>query len=125
MSEIQVEIDRDSGNVINHRASVNGREVTNDNLMPGLADVVLPRRRVETTLAGGFRHEWITGTSDNGEEFRVTSGAGLGSPWLILEVTMADGTERSEMVDMRDLLPRWLERVIEEGPTPAQPTEGN
>lgn len=102
-------------------ASINGRRVTLDSVMPR-EPLPLPVRRVETTLPAGLRSNWIDGEEDdpNGPvgHFSLTAGAGVGSPWLILSITLRDGSTISEVVDMRTVVSTWIAAALAAGPTP-------
>lgn len=72
--------------------------------------------RHENTLFAGLRQEWLTGEDPaSGAEFSLTSGAGLGSPYLMLSVRMPDGETIREAVDVRDLVTQWVSQVLEGG----------
>ena len=60
-------------------ASVGGRAITLDPIRT--FDLTVPMREVESTLPCGLRMEWASG-EHKGEEFQLTSGAGVGSRWL-------------------------------------------
>jgi hypothetical protein len=57
---------------------------------------------------------WIDG-SNHGEDvqFSLTSGAGLGNPFLILAVSI-DGDSVREEIDMRPLLQTWVDEILAE-----------
>jgi hypothetical protein len=57
--------------------------------------------------------QWISGEGD-GVSFDLTSGAGVGSPYLQLTVTLADGTRVSEAIDIRKGLSDWVEAIVKE-----------
>ena len=58
---------------------------------------------------------WIEGTDpETGVSFAMTSGAGVGSPHLILTVDLPDGTHVREAVDIRDGLTEWVKAIIAE-----------
>ena len=62
-------------------------------------------------LALGFRQDWLSGKDDD-TEVTITSGAGLGSPYLILTVERPGKATIHEAIDMRDVLPKWAEAAI-------------
>src|SRR3954470_13911188 len=106
-------------------AWIDGREMSLDGVpMKGMKRIMLPRRRVETALAAGFRVDWLDGkaTVDGSDvEFDLTAGAGVGSPYLILTVKV-DGDRREEIVDMAEVVRKWVAAVLAEGPTPKPET---
>jgi hypothetical protein len=98
-------------------ASTGGRQITLDPIMETPTEVKLPRRRVESLIPAGFRQLWSDGTYGD-LEFEVSSGAGLGSPWLTLLVKRDGATIAQEVVNLRELVPAWLDAVVADGPTP-------
>lgn len=63
----------------------------------------------------GFRQGWIEGNSDT-VTFELDSGAGLGSPHLILSVTFKrDGKDVKviEWINMQELVPAWIAKIEE------------
>jgi hypothetical protein len=69
--------------------------------------------RHDSTLFAGLRQAWIDGAEpDTGMSFDLTCGAGLGSPYLVLSVKLADGTKVSETIDIRPLLTAWVDSVV-------------
>ena len=60
-----------------------------------------------------FSVEWISGEGD-GIAFDLTSGAGVGSPYLRLTVTLADGTRVTEAIDIRKGLTEWVNAIVSE-----------
>lgn len=57
---------------------------------------------------------WIDGDNDGEDvQFSLTSGAGLGNPFLILAVTI-DGETIREEIDMRPLLQTWVDEILGE-----------
>lgn len=102
-------------------ASSGGRQMTLDPVMDRQPLKVIPRR-VESTIAAGFRVDWITGTgSQEGDEvdgFDLTCGAGVGGRYLILHVAMKDGTAIEEIVDMTQMVEQWVRAAVAAGPTP-------
>lgn len=107
--------------MINVTAAVNGRKVTLDSVIDR-APLQLPVRRVESSLAAGFRTDWLSGTAsdspDNVVEFRLTSGAGVGSPYMTLVIDHPTLGTIEEVVDMRDALQVWMKSAIAAGATP-------
>lgn len=70
--------------------------------------------RHEDTLFVGLRQEWLSGEDEeNGVEFSLTSGAGLGSPYLTLTVELPNDGVVREVVDVRDLVTQWVNKVRE------------
>lgn len=49
-----------------------------------LQEIVLPStwREVESTIPCGMRFEWVSGEDDEQNEFSLSVGAGVGSPWM-------------------------------------------
>jgi hypothetical protein len=72
-------------------------------------------------IAAGLRQHWSDGSYGD-LEFEVSSGAGLGSPWLTLLVKRDGKTIAQEVVDLRDLVPAWLDAILADGPTPERKT---
>jgi hypothetical protein len=67
------------------------------------------------TLFAGLRQDWMSGTEDeSGVEFMMTSGAGLGSPYLTISVTFPDGSKVYEFVDMTEFLTDRLNAIVAE-----------
>jgi hypothetical protein len=64
----------------------------------------VPVRRVASTLECGLRTSWVDGMTDDGEEFNLCSGAGLGSRWLTFTIA-----GRDYCVDVEDVLKQFLE----------------
>lgn len=108
-------------------ASSGGRPVTLDPVMDRGPLRVIPRR-VENTMAAGFRVEWISGTgaSEDSEVdgFSLTCGAGVGGRYLILDIAMKDGTARSEIIDMAKMLEDWVKAAVAAGPSPSNEEDG-
>jgi len=57
--------------------------------------------------------EWISGEGD-GIEFDLTAGAGVGSPYLRLTVTLANGDRVVEVIDIRKGLTAWVNAIVKE-----------
>lgn len=89
-------------------ASSGGRPLTLDPLAEH--DVVMPARKVESSIAAGFRVDWVSGDNDD-VTFQLCAGAGFGSPYMVLTVKL-DGRDVQEVVDMRDVLPAWVNAVV-------------
>jgi hypothetical protein len=107
-------------------ASLDGRALTLDPVMPVIPIHVEPRR-VESSMPAGFRVGWMHGGALTGEHadstFSLTAGAGVGTPWLVLTIKNADGTYfGEEVIDMTDVVTAWIEKMITQGPTPAKET---
>lgn len=104
-------------------ASSGGRQITLDPLMEREALAVTPRR-VESTIPCGFQINWFEGTGKHAEtgvevDFDLNAGAGMGSRWLTLSVKVpGEDGRRNECIDMQEFLGRWVDAVIEAGPTP-------
>lgn len=94
------------------QAAVNGRRLTLDPIMPPVPLDARPRR-VESSMAAGFRVGWLSG-GDSIYEFEVLAGAGVGSKYLILTVKIRDGeTIAEEIIDIEDLTRRWIGNVLD------------
>jgi hypothetical protein len=106
---------------IRTRGAVDGRPITTDPIMKR-KPLPLPVRRLENSLSCGLRVGWISGVDDNPagrvRDFTVTTGAGVGSPWLILTITLRDGSTITEAVDMNDVVPKWVRAALAAGPSP-------
>lgn len=67
-------------------------------------------------FGGGFRTEWVTGTTSdpdgNPVGFTLDGGAGLGNPFLTLTVKFTDGHAVTENIDVRDLLTAWTNSIV-------------
>lgn len=74
----------------------------------------VPAIRYAQTLFAGLRQEWLSGGDDE-VQFNVTSGAGLGSPYMVLTVTMHDKTVY-EVINVAELANDWVHKVIEDWP---------
>lgn len=59
-----------------------------------------------------LRQEWISGTGE-GVKFNLDCGAGLGSPSMCLTVE-AHGKRVTEIVDIREGLTAWVNRLVDE-----------
>jgi hypothetical protein len=95
-------------------ASTEGRRITLDPIMETPTEVKLPRRRVESLIAAGFRESMVNG--DYGDlEWDICMGMG---GHLTLMVKRGGSTIAEEIVDMRELVPAWLDAVVADGPTP-------
>lgn len=64
------------------------------------------------TIFAGFRQEWLSGSDEDGTTFGLAAGAGLGSPYLTLDVTLPDGREIHEYVDIREVVRARVERIV-------------
>ena len=72
--------------------------------------VIRPKKEAPLALSVN----WIDGESSDGEVvFNLTAGAGVGSPYMTLNVKV-DGKSMNEYVDVRDLLTDWVERIVAE-----------
>jgi hypothetical protein len=65
-------------------------------------------------LFAGFRQEWISGVAsdDSGVTFDLTSGAGLGSPYLTVTLHRNGTLLATEVVDVRDLVVPWVNQIL-------------
>jgi len=62
-------------------------------------------QRVDSTISCGFRVGWFSGETDDGHEYELTVGAGVGSQWLTMKV---DGKRyRADMAE-------WFEAFVRE-----------
>jgi hypothetical protein len=77
-----------------------------------VSDVTFQAKRVENTGAMFLCQSWIEGEGD-GVKFDLVCGAGLGSPLLRLTVTKGD-QRVAELVDIRDGLTAWVNRLVAE-----------
>jgi hypothetical protein len=77
-----------------------------------VSDVTFQAKRVENTGAMFLCQSWIEGEGD-GVKFDLVCGAGLGSPLLRLTVTKGD-KRVAELVDIRDGLTAWVNRLVAE-----------
>jgi hypothetical protein len=84
-------------------AASGGREITLDPIRELRLEV--PAREVESTIPCGFQVEWGAGEM-GGEEFCLTVGAGVGSPWL----TFADLGKRY-CLSAEDLVRAFIEAI--------------
>lgn len=76
-------------------------------------DLVVPTATVPDALHAGFRQEWITAEDpDSGVTATLYSGAGLGSPYLILDIERAGLPSIRETIDVTDFLPRWVDAAL-------------
>lgn len=73
-------------------------------------DVVMHARKVESSIEAGFRVQWLSGESDD-VKAELCAGAGFGSPYMTLSLDIGD-KHVEEVVDMRDVLPRWVDAVV-------------
>jgi len=95
-------------------ASTGGRRITLNPLYER-SPLVVAVRAVESTLPCGFRVGWMDGTGSEDspvESFDLDCGAGVGSSWLSLDITMKDGTRIAEIINMREVLPAWVEAAV-------------
>lgn len=67
----------------------------------------------ESTSGLSLMLEWLTGESDDGVEFQVACGAGLGNTTLRCSVTVDDNTI-TETIDIRPLVEAWVTDIVEE-----------
>jgi hypothetical protein len=72
------------GGEIRVEALSGGRKITLDPLEE--RDLKVSARRVESTLAAGFKVGWVDGTLPDGRELEVCVGAGVGSEWLTAHI---------------------------------------
>jgi hypothetical protein len=60
---------------------------------------------------------WIDGKDDDGLSFDLTSGAGVGSPYLRLTVTLSSGERVVEVIDIRQGVTDWVNAIVKEHET--------
>lgn len=66
-------------------------------------------------IFAGFQQEWITGSdAENKVGFRFTAGAGVGSRYMVLSVTLPDGTTVEEYVDASELVSNRVADLVAE-----------
>lgn len=65
-------------------------------------------REVESTIAAGFKIEWMSGEEPSIGEYALYAGAGVGSRWLTMHVA---GKEYA--VDMAEFFQRFIAEVAE------------
>lgn len=94
-----------------------------DPVMETPTTVTLPRKRVRSLIPCGYRQEFVSGGDDE-IEFSLDSGAGWGGVHITITVwkKIQDGREllAHEVVDMRELIPSWVEAILSDGPTPKE-----
>lgn len=57
----------------------------------------------------GFRVPWMTTEpEDTNWSAELTCGAGVGTGWLILNISYADGEQTYEVVDMTEFVADWI-----------------
>ncbi|MEY4081678.1 MAG: hypothetical protein RL430_2108 [Actinomycetota bacterium] len=61
----------------------------------------------------GFRAGWISGDG-NGVSFELDSTAGFGGSTLSLTVKFEDGARVTETIDMREVMPAWVDAIVAE-----------
>lgn len=97
------------------------RQITLDPLMEREPLTIQPVRP-ESTIGCGFRMAWFTGEGSGEQahitEFSIDTGAGLGTSYLTLSVTLDDGSHIEEYIDMRPVVEAWIKAAVEAGPTP-------
>lgn len=94
-------------NEVTVAATSGGRRITLEPLAEGKLEIDV--KRVESSIPCGFRQEWISGEDkEEGLEFSLTSGAGVGSPYMVLKVN----GHGEEIVDMREVLPVWIDGLL-------------
>jgi len=71
----------------------------------------VPVACVPDALHVGFRQEWISAESGDTQATLFT-GAGLGSPFLTLQVKQSE-TTIYETIDVTDFLEHWITQAIE------------
>lgn len=77
----------------------------------------LPVSVQEVTTLGsmecGFRMDWMSGQDEAGNKVEATSGAGLGSPWLLVSYTPVGGESRQARVNITDVVQAIAKRLAE------------
>lgn len=106
------------------RASTNGRPMTLDPVMER-ESILLPVVRVESSMAAGWRMDWLSASTPEGVEITLTAGAGVGSPYLVLMITHPELGDIEEVVDMRVVVQDWVTAAISAGRTPTQDGEAD
>lgn len=74
----------------------------------------------ETDLDGsigcGLRQEWITADRESdGTQIEMSCGAGLGSPWLQIQITDSEGKKRYFRSNIAEFLQEFVDKVTEQG----------
>jgi hypothetical protein len=79
-----------------------------------LAGVPVTRR--DGGMGLGLRQSWVEIEGQEGKfiEADLSCGAGLGTPWLTLAMTLPDGTVIREVIDVRQVLPLWIGAILED-----------
>lgn len=72
--------------------------------------LTVPVVSTDNAMYAGLRQEWIT-AEDGDVKAVLTSGAGLGSPYLVLSVRV-DGDTFYETIDVTSFLPEWIKSAI-------------
>lgn len=94
-----------------------GRPLNRENITVHSEDQVVTVHRTDGTpsVFAGFRTEWMTGEDeDNGITFSMSAGAGVGSPYITIDVHLPDGSTVYEYVDVRQLLTARVEAIAGE-----------
>lgn len=92
---------------------------------PGLARDAITTKHTEVpttwyrvnkpAIFAGFQQEWINGSDDEtGVAFRFTVGAGVGSRYMMLVLTMPDGTRVEEYVDAAEMVSDRVRELVAE-----------
>ncbi len=61
-----------------------------------------------------LHQSWIDGAGNEGVEFHLACGAGVGSPYLHLWVKNERGETRREVIDIRPMLTTWVNQVLDD-----------
>lgn len=97
------------------KAESEGRSLGRDDITVSTTEVPVPFHRTDgtPTLFAGFRVGWMDGT-DGGIEYDMAAGAGCGSKYLTLQVTVPGHPTVYEYVDMADLFEARVIAILAE-----------
>jgi hypothetical protein len=76
-----------------------------------VTDMVIEVATVPDSIHAGFRQEWVA-AEDGDIKATLTSGAGLGSPYMVLTVEREGKPTIYETVDVRTFLPGWIDAAV-------------
>ena len=93
------------------------RSFSREDITVSTTEVPLNVHRTDGTppVFAGFRQEWMAGEDDKtGVQGVMYAGAGVGSPYLLIEVTLPGGKQVHEYVDMTEFFDQRAKAISAE-----------
>lgn len=93
----------------------NGRRIGREEITVSTTEIPIEVHRTNGTpmIFAGLRQHWMSG-SDGPDSFSVDCGAGVGSPYILIEVELANGKKVGEYIDFAAFIEARFAAIVAE-----------